>query len=65
MKLPAVKSYRQKTAQQSLKHKWPPAPLDAGTIKKAPEQFRTTTRERPANEQTRPIDFGWISGNPF
>lgn len=64
MRLPAINRYRQKTAQQSLKHKCPNT-LDAGTIKKAPEQYPTTTRERTEEEQTRPSDFGWINGNPF
>ncbi|MGD9825089.1 hypothetical protein [Desulfobacter sp.] len=64
MKLPAVNSYRQRTAQQTVKHKWPNT-LDAGKIKKAPEQYPTTTREPTEEDQTRPSDFGWISGNPF
>jgi hypothetical protein len=65
MKLPAVNSYRQKTAQQSLKHQWPNAPMDAGKIRRAPEQYPTTPKERPVEEQTRPSDFGWINGEPF
>jgi hypothetical protein len=65
MRLPAINRYRQKTAQQSLRHQWPDNQLDAGTIKKAPEQYPTTTRERTEEEQTRPSDFGWINGEPF
>lgn len=64
MRLPAVNSYRQRTAQQTVKYKWPNT-LDAGTSKKAPEQYPTTTREPTEEEQTRPSDFGWINGEPF
>jgi hypothetical protein len=61
--LPKTKR-RQRTVQQSLKrHHWSGGKkVDAGKVKRSPEQFPTSPRERTETEQTRPKDFGWING---